>query len=96
VTGSDVNSMDVNSMDVNSVDVSSSDVNSADSDGEWISSSTAPTEGGRAEMRRRADGGVDLRNSDYPDIILHYTKNEFLAWLDGVSKREFDHLADEV
>jgi hypothetical protein len=62
-------------------------------DGEWISSSTAPDSQGRVEMRRRADGGVDVRNSAYPDTVLHYTRGEFLAWLDGVSKREFDHLA---
>jgi hypothetical protein len=68
-------------------------VSSSNTDGEWISSSAAPAGGGRAEMRRRADGGVDLRNSDHPEVVLHYTRNEFLAWLDGVSKREFDHLA---
>lgn len=64
-------------------------------DGEWISSSTAPADGGRVEMRRRADGGLDVRNSEHPETVLHYTRNEFLAWLDGVSKREFDHLAAE-
>lgn len=64
-------------------------------DDEWLSSSTSPAEeGGRVEMRRRADGGVDLRNSEDPETVLHYTREEFLAWLDGVSKHEFDHLAD--
>lgn len=61
-------------------------------DGEWISASGSPSEGGRPELRRRADGGVDLRNSADPDVVLHYTQGEFLAWLDGVSKHEFDHL----
>ena len=65
-------------------------------DGEWISSSTAPEGGGRVEMRRRADGGVDVRDSEHPETVLRYTRNEFLAWLDGVSKREFDHLAAEA
>lgn len=64
-------------------------------DGEWVSAAAAPAEGGRPELRRRADGGVDLRNSDDREAILHFTKGEFLAWLDGVSKHEFDHLVAE-
>lgn len=65
-------------------------------DSGWISSSTAPDDGGRVEMRRRADGGVDVRNSEHPETVLHYTKAEFAAWLDGVSKREFHHLAADT
>lgn len=64
-------------------------------DSEWISSSTAPDDGGRVEMRRREDGGVDVRDSAHPETVLHFTKAEFEAWLDGVSKREFQHLAVE-
>jgi hypothetical protein len=62
-------------------------------DGEWISSSTAPAAEGRVEMRRRADGGIDVRDSAHPEATLHFTRAEFLAWLDGVAKREFHHLA---
>ncbi|HET9656750.1 MAG TPA: DUF397 domain-containing protein [Kineosporiaceae bacterium] len=65
-------------------------------DGEWISSSTAPADGGRVQMRRRTDGGVDVRDSAHPDTVLHFTKAEFEAWLDGVSKREFHHLATDT
>jgi hypothetical protein len=65
-------------------------------DGEWISSSTAPDGGGRVEMRRRPDGGVDVRDSEHPESVLHFTKTEFAAWLDGVSKREFHHLAADT
>jgi hypothetical protein len=68
----------------------------SDGDGEWMSSSTAPEDGDRVEMRRRADGGVDVRNSAHPDTVLHYTRAEFLAWLDGVSKHEFDHLGADA
>jgi hypothetical protein len=45
-------------------------------------------------MRRRPDGGVDVRDSECPETVLHFTKAEFAAWLDGVSKREFHHLAE--
>lgn len=62
----------------------------------WISSSTAPKGEGRVEMRRRADGGVDVRNSEHPETVLHYTKAEFAAWLDGVQHQEFDHLASDT
>jgi hypothetical protein len=62
-------------------------------EGGWISSSTASDIGGRVEMRRRPDGGVDVRDSTAPDTVLHFTKAEFEAWLDGVSKQEFQHLA---
>jgi Domain of unknown function (DUF397) len=65
-------------------------------DNGWISSSTAPGDGGRVEMRPRADGGVDVRDSAHPDTVLHFTKAEFAAWLDGVSKREFHHLAADT
>jgi hypothetical protein len=69
---------------------------SSGEDTEWISASTAPGEGGRVEMRRRSGGGVDVRDSERPETVLHFTKAEFAAWLDGVSKREFHHLAADT
>jgi hypothetical protein len=47
-------------------------------------------------MRRRPDGGVDVRDSARPETVLHFTKTEFAAWLDGVSKREFHHLTADT
>lgn len=64
-------------------------------DGGWISSSASTSGTGRVQMRRSDDGGVDVRNSDEPDVVLHYTRDEWEAWLDGVSKREFDHLVPD-
>lgn len=61
----------------------------------WFSASMAPAEGARVEMRPRADGGMDLRSSEYPDVVLHYTRSEWEAWLDGANKHEFDHLAED-
>ena len=61
----------------------------------WFWASDAPAEGARIEMRQRGDGGMDVRTSDNPDHVLTYTRNEWVAWLDGASKHEFDHLATD-
>jgi hypothetical protein len=61
----------------------------------WFWASDAPAEGPRIEMRHRADGGMDVRTSDKPGKVLEFTRAEWLAWLDGVAHREFDHLTDE-
>jgi hypothetical protein len=44
-------------------------------------------------MCRRPDGGVDVRDSEHPETVLYFTKAEFAAWLDGVARHEFRHLA---
>lgn len=61
----------------------------------WFWASDAPSEGARIEMRRRDDGGMDVRTSDHPDTVLHYTHSEWVAFLDGCQKHEFDHLASD-
>jgi hypothetical protein len=60
----------------------------------WFWASDAPAEGARIEMRHRADGGMDVRTSDRPDTVLSYTRSEWVAFLDGATHHEFDHLAD--
>lgn len=67
---------------------------SCDPDG-WFWASDAPEDGPRLEMRRRDDGGMDLRTSDDPDTVLSYTRTEWDCWLDGVNNHEFDHLAED-
>jgi hypothetical protein len=59
----------------------------------WIKASASAGAGQCVEMRRRTDGGIDLRDSKDPEgTVLHYTPGEFAAWLDGAKKGEFDHL----
>lgn len=59
----------------------------------WFWASDAPSDGARIEMRRRDDGGMDVRTSDEPDKIMTYTRNEWVCFLDGCANFEFDHLA---
>lgn len=57
----------------------------------WISASS---NGACVEMRRAADGCVEVRDSKGDDsMILTFTREEFSAWLDGAKRGEFDHLA---
>jgi hypothetical protein len=58
----------------------------------WFWASDAPTQGARIEMRRRDDGGMDVRTFADPGKVLSYTRAEWVAWLDGASHAEFDHL----
>jgi len=59
----------------------------------WFWASDAPAQGARIEMRHRGDGGIDVRTSADPDKVLSYTRNEWLAFLDGCENFEFDRLA---
>ena len=61
----------------------------------WLTASDAPAAGARVEMRRRGDGGMDVRSSDAPDRVLTFRDDEWRAWLDGVSRHEFDHLGQD-
>jgi hypothetical protein len=59
----------------------------------WIKASASSGAGQCVEMRR-VDGTVDVRDSKNPSgPSLHFTSDEFAAWLDGAKKGEFDHLA---
>ena len=62
----------------------------------WFWASDVPADGARVEMRHRGDGGMDVRTSADPDKVLSYTRNEWLAFLDGCENFEFDRLAAET
>ena len=59
----------------------------------WFWASDAPAQGPRIEMRRREDGGMDVRVSDDPDTTLRFSRSEWVCWVDGAERHEFDHLA---
>lgn len=64
-------------------------------DGVWIKASLSASGGECVEMRRHG-GALEVRDSKDPDgPVLRFTRAEFLAWVDGASKGEFRHLADD-
>jgi hypothetical protein len=38
---------------------------------------------------------IAVRNSRRPEVEIHYTREEIIAWLDGAKRGEFDHLVAE-
>ncbi len=38
---------------------------------------------------------IAVRNSRRPEVEIHYTREEIVAWLDGAKRGEFDHLVAE-
>ena len=49
--------------------------------------------GNCVEVAALPDGGVALRDSkDRAGAVLRYTRAEWLAFVDGLGKGEFDHL----
>ena len=63
------------------------------SDTAWIKASNSAQQGDCVEMRR-ADGMIEVRGTKDRGAgpVLRFTPAEFAAWLDGVTKGEFDHL----
>ena len=60
---------------------------------EWIKASASGDQGTCAELRRAADGMIELRDDKEPGgPILRFTADEVRALFDGVTKGEFDHL----
>jgi hypothetical protein len=58
----------------------------------WITASASGGDGECVELRRH-DGMIEVRDSkDREGPVLRFTHAEFVAWLDGVNKGEFDHL----
>ena len=50
--------------------------------------------GGCVELAPLPDGGVAVRDSkDRTGPVLEFTRHEWVSFLDGMSKGEFDHLA---
>ena len=59
----------------------------------WIKASASSPDDQCVEMRTH-DGAIEVRDSkDRSGPVLRFTPAEFAAWLDGVRKGEFDHLA---
>lgn len=61
------------------------DTQPAGSGTDWIT-----VEGTTIRLRHLKDGGVLIGNVDQPGDILHFTKSEWAAWVDGVKAGEFD------
>src|SRR3954466_12492533 len=59
----------------------------------WIKAQASVTNGACVEL---ADEGamLALRDSKNPDVVLHYSRAEIAAFLDGAKKGEFDHLVE--
>jgi len=56
----------------------------------WVKSSMSFSNGNCVELASLPDGGVAVRNSRDPGVVLRYTRAEWEAFLDGVHKGEFD------
>lgn len=56
----------------------------------WIKSSMSFSNGNCVELASLPDGGVAVRNSRDPKVMLRYTRAEWEAFMDGVNKGEFD------
>lgn len=59
--------------------------------GPWRKATASGANGNCVETAPLADGGMAVRDSKNPDgAALFFTKGEWDAFLDGVSKGEFD------
>jgi hypothetical protein len=60
---------------------------------EWIKASASGDQGQCAQLRRAADGMIELGDDKDPGgPILRFTTDEMKALFDGVTNGEFDHL----
>lgn len=67
---------------------------SRNEDPRWIKA-TASDQGGNCVQLRRHSGQIEVRDSKAPrGPVLRFTAAEFVAWLDGARRGEFDHLTD--
>jgi hypothetical protein len=58
----------------------------------WKKASASGTNG-CIEVARLPDGGVAVRDSkDTTGPVLSFTRHEWMSFLDGLGKGEFDHL----
>jgi len=61
---------------------------------QWIKASQSMSNGACVEVA--PDGElIALRNSRTPHVVLHYSRDELAAFLDGAKRGEFDHLLGE-
>lgn len=58
---------------------------------EWIKASYSSNLGACVELAPHADM-IALRDSKHPDVLLHFTRVEIFAFIDGAKRGEFDHL----
>ena len=68
---------------------------SSDDTTPWVKS-TASDQGNSCVEQRRHAGMIEVRDTKDNGIgpVLRFTPAEYVAWLDGVAKGEFDFLLD--
>jgi hypothetical protein len=57
----------------------------------WIKARLSMNLNACVELAPRGDV-IALRDSKSPDVVLHFTKLEVYAFIDGAKRGEFDHL----
>jgi hypothetical protein len=58
---------------------------------EWFKSSrSGPWTDNCVETAKLPDGGMALRDSKDPDVVLRFTRDEWIAFVGGVNLGEFD------
>ena len=63
------------------------------SDTDWMKARKSSGNGGACVEARRQSGAIEVRNSKSPDAgSVHFTLEEWDAFLDGAKKGEFDRL----
>ena len=60
----------------------------------WIKARRSISNGACVELALDGDA-IALRHSHHPEVVLHYTRDELAAFLDGAKRGEFDHLLGE-
>ena len=59
----------------------------------WIKSSRSMATGACVELASD-EGLIALRNSRYSEVVLHFTREEIKAFVEGAARGEFDRLFD--
>ena len=57
----------------------------------WVKASRSQSLGACVEFAPHGDM-IALRDSKNPDVLLHFTRLEVFAFIDGAKGGEFDHL----
>ena len=59
----------------------------------WVKASLSAGLGACVELAPCGDM-IALRDSKHPEVLLHLTPLEIMAFIDGAKRGEFDHLVD--
>jgi hypothetical protein len=59
----------------------------------WIKSSRSIATGACVELASD-EGLIALRNSRYSEVVLHFTREEIRAFVNGAARGEFNHLLE--